>query len=459
MNLNEEVNRIKEIMNIITEGKSKWTKESAKEEIKKYSKKTEIKQKNPSLYQAIYKNGWSDIFPESFNSQMSWTEEMIRAEAQKYKTKNDFVKGSPKAADRAKYYGIWDEITKDYEVLGNLHKRLVYVYEFPDNTAYVGLTLSKEKRDKLHKIKGPVAKYIKETGLQPTLKIISDDYIDVKDAQNLESCTIDRYRKEGWNLLNTAKAGGLGMCVVTYTLDYVRELAKKYTVLKDFRDNEKSAYDACVRNGWLDEVTKHMRKRTTNWTKDMIQGLADKYETLKDFMDNHIDAYSYALRHNWLSDITQHLERKHEKKWNKETLDDEMTKYNSLKEFRTNSPSAYVVANRLLGSQYINDFYGSKMKVNWTDEQLKQEALKYDNRVDFKLGSPTAYNNASRKGKLDDITQHMEQIRTKWTKERASEEVLKYNSLVELRKNNLPLYKAILKYKWNDLIPDSFRVK
>jgi hypothetical protein len=458
MNLQENIQRIKSIMGIITESKTMWTKETAREEIKKYSKKTEIKQKNPSLYSTIFRHGWSDIFPESYNSQISWTEEMIRKEASKYKTKNDFVKGSRKAADRAKYYGIWDEITKDYEVLGNLHKRLVYVYEFPDNTAYVGLTFSKEKRDKRHKIEGPVAKHIKKTGLYPTLKIVSDDYIDVKDAQNLEFCTIDKYKKEGWNILNTAKAGGLGSCIITYTLDYVRELTQKYTVLKDFRDNEKSAYDACVRNGWLGEVTKHMQKRTTDWTKEMIQGLADKYETLKDFMDNHIDAYSYALTHGWIGDITKKLERKWEKKWNKETLDNEMSKYVSLNQFRTNSPSAYVVANRLLGSQYINDFYGSKMKVNWTDEKLKQEASKYDNRVDFKLGSPTAYSNASRNGKLDDITQHMPEERIKWTKERAAEEVLKYDSLLDIRTNNKKLYKAILKYEWHDIIPDPYRV-
>jgi hypothetical protein len=445
-------------MGIITESKTMWTKETAREEIKKYSKKTEIKQKNPSLYSAIFRHGWSDIFPESYNSQISWTKEMIRKEATKYKTKNDFVKGSPKAADRAKYYGIWDEITKDYEVLGNLHKRLVYVYEFPDNTAYVGLTFSKEKRNKSHMIKGPVAKHILETGLQPTLKIISDDYIDVKDAQNLEACTIDKYKEEGWNLLNTAKAGALGSCIITYTKDKVKEIAKTYTTLNDFRTKEKSAYDACVRNGWLSEITKHMEKRTTDWTKEMIQGLADNYNTLKDFMDNHIDAYSYALTHGWLSEITNNLERKWEKKWNKETLDNEMSKYVSLNEFRTNSPSAYVVAHRLLGSQYINDFYGSKMKVNWTDEKLKQEASKYDNRVDFRLGSPAAYSNASRNGKLDDITQHMPEERIKWTKEMAAEEVLKYDSLLDIRTNAKKLYKAILKYKWHDIIPDSYRM-
>ena len=120
--------------------------------------------------------------------------------------------------------------------VGNLFKRMVYVFEFPiwkgetdpelkgKPTAYVGLTADEVKRRSAHRNSdsSQVYKYIVKTGLQPTfyrlvknksgkiIKTIDLNYIDALDAQDLEKETLNLYKKSKFNTINIAEPGGLG---------------------------------------------------------------------------------------------------------------------------------------------------------------------------------------------------------------------------------------------------------
>ena len=120
--------------------------------------------------------------------------------------------------------------------VGNLYRRMVYVFEFPiwrgetdtelkgKPTAYVGLTADEVKRRSAHRNSdsSQVYKYITKTGLQPTFyrlvknksgKIIKTNdlnYIDALDAQDLEKETLNLYKKSKFNTINIAEPGGLG---------------------------------------------------------------------------------------------------------------------------------------------------------------------------------------------------------------------------------------------------------
>jgi predicted GIY-YIG superfamily endonuclease len=213
----------------------KWNEDAISKEASNYNSKTEFARKSPGAYDAAKRLGIFDLVTSHMETkQIKWTKDMIEKEAKKYRTKSEFVKNSPKAADRARYHKIWDEVTKDMDIIGDAFKRLVYVYEFPDKVAYVGLTHDKAERDAQHRLSGRIADYIKKTGLQPNLKIISDDYINASDAQNLENCTIELYKKNGWVLLNKGKAGSLGMCRVMWTKERVKlEISKYETKLQE----------------------------------------------------------------------------------------------------------------------------------------------------------------------------------------------------------------------------------
>ena len=108
--------------------------------------------------------------------------------------------------------------------VGNVFKRMVYVFEFPDNTAYIGLTHNEKDRQRRHQDmkRSPVARYKMATNTQPefyrlgrsergeVVKVDEPKYIDAVDAQKLEADAIERYRSEGWKVHNMAPAGALG---------------------------------------------------------------------------------------------------------------------------------------------------------------------------------------------------------------------------------------------------------
>ena len=184
------------ILDDITKHMSKtkiWTYDEVMDDAKKYKDFNEFTKNSPTFFQAR-SHGWLDDVKKFLPLRIIfWTKEMCQKEADKYTTKRDFKKNSPKAYSAAYTHGWIPEITKHMTVLGDKFKRMVYVFEFPDNHAYIGLTQDKQRRNYSHldtvKITSPIAKHIVETGLQPEYKELSV-YIDAKQAQELEDCTI-----------------------------------------------------------------------------------------------------------------------------------------------------------------------------------------------------------------------------------------------------------------------------
>jgi hypothetical protein len=78
---------------------------------------------------------------------VKWTKELIQKEAEKYGNRGEFQKKSPNAYSSALRKGIMDDVTQHMELLGNRYNRMIYVYEFPDNYFYVGLTYTQKKRE------------------------------------------------------------------------------------------------------------------------------------------------------------------------------------------------------------------------------------------------------------------------------------------------------------------------
>jgi hypothetical protein len=218
--------------------------------------------------------------------------------ASKYKTRSEFITNDSNAYQAARHNGWYDDATKHMDRLGNLYQRLVYAYEFPNKSVYVGLTLSKERRNVAHftKDNSAVFRYIKKTGLEPELKIISDEYILADDAVNLEICTIEKYRSEGWNILNIAKGGSLGACKRVWDKDTVIEIALKYTKMNDFKKNSPKAYQAARNYGWLDDIRVFLKPVYKTWTDDEFIKVMSKYNKINDFRKNEYDAFNHGVR-------------------------------------------------------------------------------------------------------------------------------------------------------------------
>lgn len=151
----------------------------------------------------------------------------------------------------------------NFEEVGHLFKRLVYVYEFSDNHVYVGLTCDKYDRQLRHTMYGSVYDHIIKTGLTPIFKIVSDNYIEVIEAQRLEANTVILYKNNNWNILNKVKTGGLGFCKISRTDEEIKNVCQKYTVMKDFRNCEPSLYDYLRKRDLKDLYCSHMLR----WNK------------------------------------------------------------------------------------------------------------------------------------------------------------------------------------------------
>lgn len=330
--------------------------------------------------------------------------------ASKYNTVPDFRKNDNAAYQAAYYRGILGDLIKDLERGGNKFKKIIYVYEFPDKSAYVGLTYSMKQRDKDH-MSNPnsqVFRKYQELKQKPELKTLST-FVPWSEASKLETEFEQKYRKDGWNILNVAKTGGLGGAF-QISDDYVRAEAAKYNSLKDFRNQSNSAYRAAYKRGkdFFEEVTSHMSRDKYSFSDEELEILAAMFNTKSEFEDQERNAYKQATSRGkeFWDRITSHME----KGTKFDSLNDviEFAKgFNSREELAQASPAAY---QRLRRANLLQDVFGEKKKIEWTKEKLFDEVRKYKTYTEFAKGSPKAYDWAVRNG-LKDVVKDMFNIR------------------------------------------------
>lgn len=288
-----------ELINHLSKDKHMWTDDEIRQEASKYETLSDFRKHAKNAMDAAVNHGiYDEVTAHMKRAYTDWTKDMVWKEALKYKTRSDFMNGNYAAYQQAHVKGWYDDVTSHMIRVGNLYKRLVYAYEFPDNSVYVGLTFDKDDRDRRHKQKekSAVFQHIKKTALQPEMKIISDDYIDAEDAINMEGCTIEKYRNEGWTILNKAKAGGLGgFCAKKWDKEEVHTLAKQYMSPTKFKEKHPSAFKAAERNSWLDEITSHMKKKT-KWTKDLLLQRLSQFTNQTELRKYDYDLWAAAYR-------------------------------------------------------------------------------------------------------------------------------------------------------------------
>jgi hypothetical protein len=175
------------------------TKEMCRVEALNYNNIGEFITKCRHVYYISNKNGWlSEICShmKRNKSRNYWTKEKCHIEALKFKHRYEFQLNSNGAYRNALKNNWLDEICSHMKMTGNWYKRCIYVYEFPDNCAYIGLTYKLFERN-LNRRKNKndaVTKHINLTHLKPTLRQLTD-YIFVDIASSLEIHYINEYKK------------------------------------------------------------------------------------------------------------------------------------------------------------------------------------------------------------------------------------------------------------------------
>lgn len=240
-----------------------------------------------------------------------WTYERISVVALKCETRTEFCDTYKGAYKRARINGWLDEICVNMKLVGNLRKRLVYSYEFLNNSVYIGITCNEKRRNRQHyNEKGIIKNQIIKSKSLPIKKILSEGYVNVEEAQKLEGYWVHKYKNDGWDVLNKIKAGGLGGNIIYWTKENCKKVALQCKTRKEFSIKFSSAYISSRKNGWLNEICGHMkriRKPQGHWNYNNCKNVASNCKTRFDFSRKYSGAYFVSNKNKWLDDFYQKI--------------------------------------------------------------------------------------------------------------------------------------------------------
>ena len=350
---------------MINNKKNKWDYDSCYQLALECKKKSDMHKKNSNAYNVARKNGWfkdytwflsyEEIWHKKRPNRVKWSYERCKELAKKYTTNAEFAKNYPSAYTMAKRNGWMDDFDwlKRSDNIFTLRRDNVYAYLFIEQkSVYVGRTINLQERDASHRTnnRSAVFKFATQCNVTIPDMTILESNITLTEGLEKEDYYCNKYKEDGWNLLNVAKTGlksgslgALGSGKWNYKKCY--EEAKKYTTLRDFRkcDNP-TAYEKALKNGWLKDYTWLISTIHRNWTYDECYEEAKKYERRVDFHRGNGSAYDKAIKNGWIDDYLWFKESVTKLKWTYEKCYEQAKKYTTLRDFIKNSGNAYNVA-------------------------------------------------------------------------------------------------------------------
>src|ERR1035437_807011 len=90
-------------------------------------------------------------------------------------------------------------------------------------------------------------------------------------------------------------------------LENCRIEATKYSTRSAFQKNSSSAYQAALKNKWLDEICEHMTYLCFPWTKEDVFKETKKYKTISEFQKKCSGGYKAAVRFCILYEACSHM--------------------------------------------------------------------------------------------------------------------------------------------------------
>ena len=163
-----------------------------------------------------------------------------------------------------------------------------------------------------------------------------------------------------------------------WTKELCIDSASRYQRPVDWNNNAAGAHNAAKREGWYDECVKHMtiksQKPSGYWTKEKCIENALGYSEHSEWQKNEQSVYNAAFLNGWLDEITSHMKKRNS--WTKESCIENAKKYQTINEWRINEGGAYTAAKR--EGWYDECVKHMKMVLNsWTKELCIESAKKF----------------------------------------------------------------------------------
>ena len=443
---------------------SKWTLEALRASASKYSTIKEWRTNEPSAYATASARGIREELASHMSKAIDhgyWTEKRVSASAKKYSYKTQWAKAEPSAPQAARRLGIYDQVTAHMGVIGNKRKRCVYVITVSGTQlAYVGLTGNPKKRFADHLKTERFTKLAKDHGQSAIVFKQVTEFLDVEDAQIAEGETLQRFRSQGFKMLNRAKAGAVGGTDLIWTDEAIKVEVGKFTTIKAWKEFSPSSYSAASKKGIVSEVSSHMERlfeekwdrdsifenaRQFNhkvrwkeafpgavlaarrlgifdeatshmvvlsdrgkWTKDAVLKEAKKYSKISEWHKCSVGSYEAALRGKYIPEASAHMENSKVHVWTEELLTQEKSRYSSFEDWKKSSPSSFLAARKLSLFGLKPPIKRGKRSPKWTKARVIKSATKYTTRSEWKNAESGAYKVAREKGWLAAATAHMQ---------------------------------------------------
>ena len=283
-----------------------WTFEKCKETALLYNHRNEFKNKHSGAYSKSLKNGWLDEIcshmiriskPKSY-----WNKEKCLEAAKECIKRSEFAKRYPGAYKKC-FQNKWlDEVCNHMIIVGNLKKRIIYLFEFKDKFAYIGLTcdVNRRKKEHLENKDGLIYNHINKTGEIPIL-ILLTEYIELEKSIKLEKYYMNFYKNNGFKLLNKYKGGGIGKVSKKIPDYYSCKLeSKKYKSRTEFHDKNHILYNFSKSNIWLDEFYGPIISRKIKPTYEECLLESKKYKSKSEFSRKSRTIYNFSSKNGWL---------------------------------------------------------------------------------------------------------------------------------------------------------------
>ena len=200
-----------------------------------------------------------------------WTKEKCAEAASECNSRKEFKDKYDSGYQKAHKKGWIDEICSHMILLNSLNKRDVYaIQSTTGKSIYVGLSYNYQKRYISHCVNP--AKHVISLINSEHVLILLEKSLEINEAVNKECEYIEKYKIEGWNVVNKIRCGSIGAPFARkWSFDKVKKEALKYTKRMDFYRTATGAYDYAWEKGILQEITSHMPNHIRS-IKAMIQG-------------------------------------------------------------------------------------------------------------------------------------------------------------------------------------------
>lgn len=292
-------------------------------------------------------------------------EKNIIEESKNYISRTEFKKKAHRAYDAARNLNLLDKM--DWLNNKNIYTDkidTIYIYHFiKENYVYVGRTINIKLRDYQHRttLNDSVFRFAEKNNIEiPPITIIESN-LTINEGIQREIYWENYYKKQGYNMINAVKCGSVGsLASGKWNKTKCIEESKKYTSRSEFFKNSSNAYQASLKNGWLNEMTWLSTNRQYPkgyWkNKENVLNKAKEFTSKEDFQKNCPSAFIAAYKYGWINEMTWLKKQKQHKRgyWTYDNIKKEAIKYKSRSEFSKKCPSGYY---QCLKHKLMNDFF------------------------------------------------------------------------------------------------------